>query len=306
MLSKKRIGFIGNFKPLFSTENDRKWSFEKLGHEVIPLQENRVTVKELTDLIVSVDLLLYSHTHDPSYVIPGLIDVFSEYKKAGISTASIHLDLWRGLDRWRDVGKEATWFVDHIFTPDDTGEWPIKINHHYMRPGVKESSCYVAQPDSVRFPHEIIFVGSRGYHPEWLWRRGVIDWLQETYGNRFKLYGNDNQNVVRGHDLNVLISSSKIVVGDSCFGGEIKGYYSDRVPELTGRGALLLHPKNEYIKNSGVVQFECNLDSLKSKIDYYLNNPAEGEEKRKIAFEYTKANDNYTKISEEILKIIFG
>ena len=35
----------------------------------------------------------------------------------------MHLDLWRGLARWSDVGKEATWSADFIFTPDDTGEW---------------------------------------------------------------------------------------------------------------------------------------------------------------------------------------
>ncbi|MGK7630853.1 hypothetical protein, partial [Salmonella enterica] len=78
---------------------ERKWSFERLGHTVIPFQENETTASQLLNAAPDLDLLIYSHTHDPSYVIADLIDVFKEYKEAGIPTASAHLDRWLWLDR---------------------------------------------------------------------------------------------------------------------------------------------------------------------------------------------------------------
>lgn len=298
-----RIGYIGNFKPPFSTENDRKKDFEKLGHEIIQFQENETSIVTLFNNLIGLDILIYSHTH--GWGIAGLTDVFAECRMRNIPVVTIHLDLWRKLERWSDVGKEATWSADYIFTPDDTGEWPngIAERHHYMRPGILSDSCYLAEPDKAKYPHEIIFVGSRGYHHEWIWRTKLIDWLKLAYGGKFGHYGNDGLGVVRQSELNTLYASSKIVVGDSCFGGEIKGYYSDRVTETTGRGGFLLHPRNEWI-NPHVVQFDLNFEDLKEKIGYWLTHDEEREFQRLQMFEYTKQNDTYLQIGKEILEIV--
>ena len=93
-----KIGFVGNFTVPYTTECEREWSFKKLGHEVIRFQENQTTAAQLLEAKDNLDLLIYSHTHDPSYVIADLIDVFKEYKEAGIPTASAHLDRWLWLD----------------------------------------------------------------------------------------------------------------------------------------------------------------------------------------------------------------
>ena len=58
------IGYIGNFIPPFSTENDRSKDFRKLGHEVIPFQENEVTADFVINNLNGLDCLFYSHTHD--------------------------------------------------------------------------------------------------------------------------------------------------------------------------------------------------------------------------------------------------
>jgi hypothetical protein len=42
--------------------------------------------------------------------------------------------------------------------------------------------------------------------------------------------------------LRDLYASSKVVVGDSCMVPHFKRYWSDRIPNVTGRGAYLLHP----------------------------------------------------------------
>ncbi len=301
-----QVGFIGNFTPPYSTENDRKWSLQRLGHNVVTFQENQTTSNDLRIWMRKLDLLLYSHTHDPAYYIEDLRHIFREYKAAGIPTASVHLDLWRGLDRWKDVGEEATWFTEYVFTPDDTNEWPQGINHYYMRPGVIERDCYLAAPDPVRFPHEIVFVGSRGYHPEYPFREELISFLEKTYGDRFAQYGGGGLGTIRGHDLNTLYATAKVVVGDSCFGNKIKGYYSDRVPETTGRGGLLMHPRNPYIKNPGVIQY-YGLGDLKNEIDAVIQeNPSEMiDQINEASFKYTLENDTYTQIMQEILEVIY-
>lgn len=305
------IGFVGNFIPPFSTENDRKWSLEKLGHKVITFQENDTTPEELLLALPKLDLLLYSHTHDPAYVIPDLIKVFKEFKKAGVPTASVHLDRWAWLKRVEDVGTEATWFTEYLFMADASPEAvelyeKHKLNWHYLKPGVIERDCYMADPDNTVFPHEIVFIGSKGYHPEYKFRPELIQFLQETYGSRFGHYGNDGIGVVRGHDLNQLLATAKIVVGDSCFGGR-PNYVSDRYYEVRGRGGFLLHPYVEGVDHVGVGFYKHgDLNDVKEKVDYFLENSFEREAKREAGFNQVKEFENYTKRMEEMLKIIYG
>lgn len=304
------IGFIGNFIPPFSTENDRKWSFEKLGHKVCAFQENDTTPEELLMAMPKLDLLFYSHTHDPSYVIPDLIKVFKEYKKAGVPTVSVHLDRWAWLKRVEDVGTEATWFTEHIFMADGSPEavelyTKFNLNWHYLKAGVVERDCYLADPAPSVFPHDIVFVGSKGYHPEYPYRPMLIEFLQNTYGEKFGHYGNDGLGVVRGEDLNTLMATVKVVVGDSCFGGR-PNYVSDRYYETRGRGGFLIHPKIEGVDSVGVGHYKHgDLDDLKKQINYFLEDDTEREILRTQGFEHVKENETYTNRAEEMLKIIY-
>lgn len=311
------IGMIGNFSVPYSTECEREWSFKKLGHQVERFQENRTTPGQLRAAISRLDMLLYSHTHDPSYVIPGLIDVFKEYKAAGVPTVSAHLDRWLWLKRVADVGKEATWFTAHIFMADASPEAAelydsLGLNWHYLRPAVVERDCYMAQPDHDRFPHEIIFTGSRGYHPEYPFRPKLVDWLKATYGDRFGHYGNDGIRVLRGHDLNVALASAKVVVGDSCFGGR-PNYVSDRYYETRGRGGFLLHRLipcgvdylgvgfyGELAKNDDEM-----LENLGGQIDYWLANDERREHNRRLGFEWVRDNETYTQRAQQIIDTVF-
>lgn len=303
-----KIAFIGNFIPPFSTENERKWSFEQLGHDVIALQENEVNADQLITLMSNQkpDLLFYSHTHDPAYIISGLKDVFVKYKDVGIPTISVHLDRWAWLVREEDVGAEATWFTEYIFMADASPEAVELYEKHelrwfWLKPGVVARDCYMAKANKNKFPHEIIFTGSRGYHPEYPFRAELVDWLKEEYGDRFGHYGNDGLKVVREDDLNVLYASSKIVIGDSCFGGR-PFYVSDRYYEVRGRGGFLLHPYVQGIDKEGVGYYESgNLDSLKRSIDYYLTHPEEREQMRIKGHNWVTENETYTNRAIEIL-----
>lgn len=310
-MKKLRIGFIGNFNVPFTTENDRKWSFEKLGHTVIPLQENETFGYELISQLSEFDLLLYSHTH--GWKIEGLKEVFAAYKDANVPTVSVHLDRWAWLARETDIGTEATWFTEYQFMADFSPEAQElykkhSLNAHFLKAGVVERDCYLAQPDSVRFPHEIVFVGSKGYHPEYPERPALIEFLQKTYGEKFGHYGGGSKyGTIRGHDLNTLYATAKIVVGDSCFGGR-PNYVSDRYYETRGRGGVLLHP---FIKGDmdteGVIQYNPrDSQDLKEKIEFYLNFDHEALDARTRGHEHVKKYETYTNRAEEMLEVIYG
>lgn len=306
-----RIGFIGNFQVPYTTENDRKWSLEDLGHTVVTLQENETTPLKLMEFMKDsnrLDLVLYSHTH--GWEITALKETFSLFKQIGIPTASVHLDRWAWLERVKDMGQEATWFTEYQFMADASPEAveiynKLGLNWHFLKAGVVERDCYLAKPDRNKYPHDIIFVGSKGYHSEYPFRRELVDFLHKTYGDRFGHYGNDGLGVVRGDDLNQLYASAKIAVGDSCFGGR-PNYVSDRYYETRGRGGFLLHPYVEGIDTVGVGRYEPkNLSSLKQTIDFYLDAPSAAEWKRKEGFEWVKKHETYTERAREMLQIIF-
>lgn len=315
-MKKLKIGFIGNFRVPYTTENDRKWSFEKLGHEVVCFQENETTISELVAAAYSdIDLFIYSHTH--GWEIPNLKQFFLDMKQAGIPTVSVHLDRWVGLARASDIGKEATWFTEYLFMADYSpeaqslyAEAGIFDRVRYLKPGVVERDCYMAQPDPVQFPHEIVFVGSKGYHPEYPFRPQLVTFLKETYGDKFGHYGNDGIRVVRGHELNVLYATAKIAVGDSCFGGRTN-YVSDRYYETRGRGGVLLHPEVEGVDKRGVIFYQSgSLKDLKEKIDSLIGVGAlpDGtgrEDMREAGFYWVKQFETYTNRAEEMLKVIF-
>lgn len=303
------IGFIGNFIPSFSTEQDRKWSFEKLGHRIIPFQENETDQETLNSYCDELDMLIYSHTHDPNYVIDGLKNTFELYKSKNIPTVSVHLDRWAWLKRVEDVGKEATWFTEYIFMADGSPEAvelykKHNLNWYYLPGGVIERDCYIARPDYQKFPHEIVFTGSRRYHPEYPFRPKLVDWLKQTYGGRFGHYGNDGIRVVRMGELNTLYSTAKIIIGDSCFGGR-PYYVSDRYYEVRGRGGFLLHPHTEGVDTVGVGNYnKSDLNSLKHEIDYYIKRDDEREYMRKQGFEHVSKNETHTQRAEEIIKVV--
>lgn len=308
-MKKLRIGFIGNFQVPFTTENERKWSFEKLGHEVITFQENETSVRDLYDQMDSLDLVIYSHTH--GWEIVNLFRFFQACKDHGIPTASVHLDRWAWLAREKDMGQEATWKTEYQFMADGSPEAvelykELGLKWYFLKAGVVERDCYIAEQDTVSYPHEIVFTGSKGYHPEYPERPIIIEFLKETYGERFGHYGNDGIKVLRGHDLNTLYATAKVVVGDSCFGGRPR-YASDRYYEVRGRGGFLLHPQIKGLDNVGVGNYVTGgtFADLKAKIDYFLANSYEREEMRRAGHDWVKRHETYTHRAKEMLEIIF-
>lgn len=318
-VNQRTVAVWGNHGPSFSTESELAWSFEHVGCKVLRFQEGEtdpfVIIK--TCRLEHADLLLYIHTHGS--IQPGTEDVFAALRAAGTRLASFHLDRFWGLDaidaREKCIGQHPLWKTDYVFTADggnDAGFKERGVNHFWLPPAVVERGCYDAAFDP-RYAFDVIFVGAKGYHPEYTFRTTLVDWLTNTYGARFAHFGGGDCGgqrlmnkgaTIREGELNTLYASSKIAVGDSCFAGA-RNYWSDRVPETLGRGGFLIHPKTEGLNIPGLAVFNpADLNDLKEKIDYYLVHDAERIAMRNMATAHVRANDTYTQRVRTILQAV--
>ncbi len=324
-----KITMIGNFQVSYCTEQDWAWTYEHLGHEVIRCQENQTTTEEIWEYAQTSDLVHYVHTH--GWETPGeatIGELLEKCRNSNICTIGVHLDYWRGLEREKDVGTHPWWHTDFTFTADGgSNDWYKEqgINHFYLKAGVVERDCYLGEYRE-EYACDVAFVGSYHYHPEWSYRPRLIDWLQETYGDRFRRYAGDTQwGTIRGKDLNDLYASVKIVVGDTlCLNFNHPDYFSDRVFETTGRGGALIMPEIQGLQdcfayqdftttNKGRPQeistytfdnFSSVGNGLKRAIDFALDNPDKTDAMRIAGHERTKKDHTYTNRVKEMFEIL--
>ena len=306
-----KIAFFGNFGVSYSSESHYLRTFEKLGHTVYTIQEKHQDIVDSTiEEILTCDMFFWVHTH--SWSNNGIDELMLKLKEKSIPVVGYHLDLWLGLEREKDLDTDAYWkYLDYFFSVDKLMvEW---LNTHkgmpkafFLPAGVYEDECYISVKD-IKYTHDVVFVGSRGYHKEWIYREKLIGWLEMTYGERFAQYGGGGLGTIRGDELNRLYASSKIVIGDTlCKDFEYPYYLSDRIFETTGRGGFIIHP---YIKGieglfkigdrvgeaREIVTYPFNnMEYLQYAIDYYLENENERELIRQAGFERTKKDHTYT------------
>jgi len=187
-----KITFLGNFEVPFSSENHHAKSLESLGHTVEKLQEKKVSSEEILYKALASDLFIWVHTH--RWKTPGnlsMIEVLKKLKAINKITITYHLDLWFGIEREKDLkGDEFYTNIGHFFATDklmcDWFNENTQVKGHFLPAGVYDKECYVHQDyDPHSFEHDIIFVGSKGYHPEHKYRPELIDFLRKTYGKRF-------------------------------------------------------------------------------------------------------------------------
>jgi len=311
-----RVVFLGNFSVDYSSESHHKKSLEALGHEVSALQETQATAELILDSALNSDMFVWVHTHGwrtPSVTGLQMDVVLKTLKDKGIPTVAYHLDLWFGLQRQKDLERDPVYqYVEYFFTVDKRmAEWfneNTQVKGRYLQAAVFHEECYLLE--GVQPTHDVIFVGSKGYHPEWAYRPKLIDWLRATYGDRFTHVGGDGQTgTVRGHALNNMYAHSKVAIGDSlCINFDYPYYWSDRVYETLGRGGFIIHP---YIQGMGdhfedrkhLVFYDFNnFEQLKQLIDYYLEHDEEREAIRRAGHEHVKANHTYVQRWQQIIE----
>lgn len=319
-----KIAYVGNFTPRtergepFSTESHISATLELMGHDVLRLQESKVDADEVLVNVLAekAGMLLWTRTW-PERLRHGGLEMLRALYEAGIPTVAYHLDLYAGLPRSRDIDEEPWWRCSAVFTADGGSDdfWKAHgVNHVWSPPGVYAPECYIAEPGPERY--DVVFVGSgsNGYHPEWPYRKKLIDWLHATYGSRFRCFGRGTgRECVRGAALNELYASAKIVVGDSlCLGFDHSRYWSDRVPETLGRGGFLIHPHIDgldeaYGYGRDLVAYEYgDFDGLKRVIDYYLDHGDDREQIRRSGHAHVKAHHTYTHRMQAMLDSVCG
>ncbi|MDO8531198.1 MAG: glycosyltransferase [Dehalococcoidia bacterium] len=309
-----RIAFRGNFRPRtaagepFSTESHVSATMELLGHQVLRIQEDTVPWADVPRLCESADLFWWTATWHVDF--PGGFRALDAIKALRIPTVSHTLDLFVGLSRAPLLDTDPWFRTDYVFSPDGGHDeiFAAKgINHFWIPPAVFEPECYLAEP-VPGLAQDVIFVGSYGYHPEWPYRRELIDWLRTTYWSRFTHY--DHASGMRGHRLNQLYASAKVVVGDSCCPGFTQTHYtSDRFFETPGRGGFLIAPHivgiDHLVDREHVVLYSFgDFGQLKRLVDYCLEHDAHLARLRLAGHEHVKAHHTYTHRVKAMLAIV--
>lgn len=258
-----------------------------LGHEVVAVEEGSILD---TDQVFrhNPDLILFAKL---KMNVATRLQLVAEAKDAGIKTACWIPDLYFGLTRQRQITlmKDAIFQADYVFTPDGghDRQWKdAKVNHYLLRQGFPVDYYY--RGGKVKCP-EIVFVGAQ--NEEWTYRKKLCNFLVQHYGGRFRWYGRHNTEEARGHKLNELYNSAKIVIGDSVYSPH---YWSNRIYETLGRGGFLIHPHveglaDEYEPYKEFIPYNFNdLTSLKDKIDHFLSHDDEREVIQQAGFERTR------------------
>lgn len=303
------IALLGNHSCDFSTESELAWTLEKrLGHNVVRLQENKVTADEVVTGARDRGSKLFIWVHTHGWEMPGdQYKMLENLRNSGIKTSSFHLDRFWGLnqlDQRQDrIGTHAFWRTDKVFTADggnDERFAQLGINHQWMAPAVVERDCVLGRPN-LQFNSPIAFTGADGYHPEYPFRPMLVNRLREMYGSNFRVYQG-----IRQQALNDLYATVRVLVGDSCFAGADR-YWSDRVPETIGRGGFLIYPKTPGLEIPGLVTYEPqNIPDLVKKINYFIDDDHQSEriKLRNQAHEFVKQHHTYTNRMQELLKIM--
>lgn len=237
-------------------------------------------------------------------------DMLDVLLQAGIPTVAFHLDRWWGLNREHQVVEEPFFRCNYVFTADgghDENWQSLGINHIWLPPAVYHAEAIdgTRQP---RYVADVVFVGSwRHYgHEEW-WptRKSMLDTLRSRYGRRFKTF--PTAAAIRGMDLTNLYASCKVAVGDSCLVGSPERYWSDRVPETLGRGAVLVHPDVEGLQDvhPEIPTFTPgDFDGMVAVVDDLLREAERRENLRQFLSGYTREHNTYRNRMESIIRIV--
>jgi len=306
---KNKIVYIGNFKRWWSAETYIAKSFEDLGWKVKRIQEDEFKPEDAIKECEDAKFLLWTRAWVEKIHL--VEEVLSKIK---IPSVSWHLDLYFGLDREKEL-KLPFWKCDYVFTADGGHQEEFKklgINHYFLSPGVYKKDCYFGKKDKKWKGKDIVFLGSYYYHPEWQYRKVLIEWLHKTYKDKFALVGGDQVYFIKGScwgkDKNNLFASVPIVMGDSLYS---PNYWSDRLSESCGRGAFLIFPCIEGIEDEGYRYYKDfipynygDFKTLKEIIDYYLIHPKEREEIRNSGMAFVKKYHTWENKIQYVLSVL--
>lgn len=309
-----RCCYLGNFGPSHSTESHVAASLESLGHTVIRIQEGETPALEVADIVLRESPDFYVHTQTYGYAVSSgsvteRATTLEKIQASGVPTVFYHLDKWMGLNRIDQLTTEPWTKSDFVFSTDGghDDDWKaLGINHIWLPPGVYHAEAHDGTPRR-QFTSDVAFVGSwrhYGHEEHWPIRRAMLQALRKKYGKKFRCW--PVQGAIRGQALNDLYASVNVVVGDCCLAGTPR-YWSDRIPETTGRGGFLVHPYIESVLDwhPSLVTFPPrDWSTMIDKVDYYLRHDHDRRLSRHENAEYTRTHNTYRHRMEEVIRTI--
>lgn len=308
-----KIAYLGNFGAPHSTENHVLRAFKSKGHEIHPFQEENFRKwDELIEHVEDFDLVLWTRTGSLLAQIPVLkqATMLFNARAKHVPVIGYHLDRWWGLPREHEVLTDYFFRVDLLITADGGhNKWwrAARVNHLWLPPAVSDPETRLTGRVRSDWFKPVAFVGSwREYHPEWPYRRELVEWLRKTYGDNLLVV----EGGVRGQDLVDLYTSAQVVVGDSCLAGDAKRYWSDRIPETLGRGGVLVHPEVEglsdhYTPGEHLRTYELgNFDMLGRKIEELLTVEKHRKKMAAAGKAHVQANHTYEVRVDQILNAV--
>lgn len=240
------VTVVGNHRWRFSAEQDWCDAFRAEGWQVTELSERDCTPGDLVRAANRTDLLLWVSSSDRHGQ-----DVMRRCRER-TTTVAWHADLFWGLSRPRWT-KNPMWAAEYVLTADGGhDDWWVTLgvtSHSWLLPGIRE--VWTETPGRLREAHrcDVAFVGNdgSGYHPEWPYRRALLEALREMCahnGWRFLNPGGAQRRIERGRNMTDFYASARVTVGDSlCLDKRNARYWSDRVYEACGRGGVLVMPQ---------------------------------------------------------------
>lgn len=242
-----RVSYVGNFAVDYSTESHIAKAWENLGHEVTRIPEQSLSWPDLPEKVEGSDLFLWTRTagFDPPNKNVVQPEALSRIK---VPKVGYHLDRWWGLDReWWIADSPFFTDTDFLCTADGGHQeaWASRgIKHYWFPPAILSDETELGTYDP-QYECDVAFVGNLAHygHIEWApYRRELGRVLRKRYGERFRVFP-EGRGAIRGRELANLYATVPVLIGDSCLAGGATRYWSDRIPETTGRGGFLVHPE---------------------------------------------------------------
>lgn len=299
-----KIIYFGSFDHKYDTEVYISNTLETLGCKVKRVKTTTCDLDKIKKLLkVKYDFILFSK----GWFIGDQEKIKRYFKRLNVLKVSWFFDLVVGTNREKILYGHQIFYADLIFTTDGGHEEKFKkmgLNHHCLRQGIYEPEAKLGRVRQ-EYKNDIVFVGCNVHGQAFKWnnRTALLEFLAQTYGDKFAWYGRDRE--IRNLELNDLFASSKIVIGDSVYS---PNYWSNRVTETLGRGGFLIFPVQDnfdFEAGSHFVSYHYgDYSGLKKKIDYYLIHDEERKKIQMAGFNYCKQYHTYRHRCIELLKIV--
>lgn len=293
-----KIAYIGKFNNLWDEEGIAV-ALESQGATVVRIPEKgnnhiATVLREAPDVVLVTKMQF-----------PGAWNFLAGMREHKIPTVSWTFDLLIGHpEREVMLGSYAWLGCDYVYLTDGGHVEEYKaagIDKRVLYQGIPDAFCYRGEK-TKDYEFDIVFVGT--LNPIFPYRQETMEWLKKEYGKRFKWIGMNDAQEMRGHELNKLYASAKIVMGDSVASPH---YWSNRLWETLGRGGFCIFPRIEgletvYTPYQHYIPYDWgDYTGLQEKIEYYLSHDKERETIQQAAYEHTLKNHLMSHRAKQLL-----